>query len=175
MSMLELEAVTGSTANRRLAEVNVHLAKELNAARERLASRYEGQDEVEELRQRISGLEEDVARRDEQVEFLMQVHDASKDVEWVSTWNCPSCTMKNQPHAEKCEACGSAKAAAEAAAVDTHKDFPFRSELTQMGFPANKARKAVSETNAVGAEAAAEWLFAHLDQPDSFFDFPILD
>ena len=107
--MLELEAVTGSTANRRLAEVNRHLSKELNAAREKLAVRHDGQDELEEFRQVIKGLEEDVARRDEQIEFLMQVHDASKDVEWVSTWNCVTCTMKNQPHATHCEACGAKK------------------------------------------------------------------
>ena len=66
-----------------------------------------GASEADELRLRIADLEDDVRRRDEQIEFLMhvrpppgrrtvcfvrdrcctlQVHDAAHDAEWVQKW-----------------------------------------------------------------------------------------
>ena len=104
--MLELERITGGAENRRLIEQVSYLAKELNEARIKLSERSHGEGEIEELHLRIAGLEENLGRRDEQIEFLMAVHDASAEKEWVEPWLCPSCTFSNKHGSETCEVCG---------------------------------------------------------------------
>ena len=57
------------------------------------------EDEVQELRAQIQ-------RRDEQIEFLMQVHEATQDCEWVLPWACPQCTLQNAGSNKSCDVCG---------------------------------------------------------------------
>lgn len=82
-------------------------AAELAAAR---AAERVAKDEAAAQQVLIAELRAGVKRRDEQVEFLMQVHDASQECEWVPVgegWECPVCTLKNGPQRTSCEACGS--------------------------------------------------------------------
>merc|ERR1712054_205474 len=62
-------------------------------------------------------LRKDVERRNEQIEFLMQVHDASKDYEWVQKWACKSCTLLNPGSVKKCEMCGADKEPAQGGGI----------------------------------------------------------
>lgn len=39
-------------------------------------------------------------------------------------------------------------------------------ELLEMGFPANRAEKALRATGNANADTAMQWLFAHMDDPD---------
>ena len=64
----------------------------------------------------VTSLRDEVKRRDEQIEFLMQVHDASQECEWVpeggaNEWQCGACTLRNAAHRTKCEACDSDRGA----------------------------------------------------------------
>jgi hypothetical protein len=85
-----------------LAKIDLELATiELESARSELIAKDA---EISELRAGIG-------RRDEQIAFLMQVHDASQDSEWVDPalvqlWTCAACTLENKPHRRKCKACG---------------------------------------------------------------------
>merc|ERR1712070_29019 len=106
VSMLELEKITGSAETRRLLEQIDRLTKELAAAREALGAQHDSASLIGELRQQITSLEGDVARRDEQVEFLMQVHDAAAETEWVAPWQCPQCTFANKTGEANCQVCG---------------------------------------------------------------------
>ena len=58
----------------------------------------------------VGELRAQIRRRDEQIEFLMQVHDASQSVTWVDEaaqqWTCAQCTLKNHASLTSCEACG---------------------------------------------------------------------
>ena len=63
------------------------------------------------------------ARRDEQISFLMQVHDASQECEWVpvgaggaaapppAQWECNVCTLVNKAANTQCEVCGAPRGA----------------------------------------------------------------
>lgn len=66
----------------------------------------------------VSELKAGATRRDEQIAFLMQVHDASQECEWVpvngaapppARWACNVCTLENAAVNARCEACGSQK------------------------------------------------------------------
>merc|ERR1712086_122172 len=62
--------------------------------------------ENDEMRAELQCVQEEITRRDEQIEFLMQVHDATADVEWAEDWNCNQCTLRNAPSEKQCTACG---------------------------------------------------------------------
>eukprot|EP00966_Prymnesium_polylepis_P259222 5987662-Prymnesium_polylepis.1 len=64
------------------------------------------EDELSSKDAEIFELRAQIGRRDEQVEFLMQVHDATQDCEWVQPWTCPQCTLSNANERTQCDACG---------------------------------------------------------------------
>uniref|UniRef100_A0A7S1SGA5 RanBP2-type domain-containing protein n=1 Tax=Alexandrium catenella TaxID=2925 RepID=A0A7S1SGA5_ALECA len=131
-SLLELQALTSrSEHDKEVEELKAKLQKarkdhnkeatELNSAlaelrREAADLRQKESDSatiVEELldaKTVIDELQKDVSRRDEQIEFLMQVHDASQDVEWVGKWPCAICTMLNPNTNSTCSTCGAPRA-----------------------------------------------------------------
>jgi hypothetical protein len=116
-SKLCFEELARSMAELKLASSDFNMWKRLNEqskaleeARMRIRQLQQagGGSEADELRLRIADLEDDVRRRDEQIEFLMhvrpppgrrtdcffvrarcctlQVHDAAHDAEWVQKW-----------------------------------------------------------------------------------------
>lgn len=95
-------------------------AKELEAAQRdaRMVARELASSAVE-----VTELRAGNARRDEQISFLMQVHDASQECEWVpvsargatapppAQWECNVCTLVNQAANTQCEVCGAPRGA----------------------------------------------------------------
>eukprot|EP00927_Polykrikos_kofoidii_P049350 TRINITY_DN43419_c0_g1_i1.p1 TRINITY_DN43419_c0_g1~~TRINITY_DN43419_c0_g1_i1.p1 ORF type:complete len:279 (-),score=67.49 TRINITY_DN43419_c0_g1_i1:20-856(-) len=128
--VLELQALTGQSKH---ADEMKVLTEKLHQAQKQHAADVEdlttklcrARAEIQELKHNdssvleelldaktaIEDLEKDVARRDEQVDFLMQVHDASRDVEWVSKWTCAMCTCSNHSTSGSCNVCGAPRMA----------------------------------------------------------------
>ncbi|KAK3272834.1 hypothetical protein CYMTET_18888 [Cymbomonas tetramitiformis] len=85
------------------------LTDKLQCSRKEVTVLMPFQFKVEDLNLNIELLTKDIERRDEQIAFLMTVHDASTNYEWSQPWNCEMCTLINQSGNKRCEMCDAPK------------------------------------------------------------------
>ena len=98
--------LTWAELERAMAELRLLTSKSEQVAALQ-AALDKAQGELAEKHAEIFELRAGTGRRDEQIAFLMQVHDATQSCEWIEVepWTCSACTLSNAPSKTRCDAC----------------------------------------------------------------------